>query len=660
MLAQIEQVVSRGKHTDPPAFTLILGAGASFGVVPTARQMLGIPDRGVHHGACIPAYLHEREKGCPPEDGKIASCVADFWAKFVDRNGARCGLPLHEGLPHPEAVPDAYKLLFSQEHVGGLNSPGDARDYLRHVTMRDGRMRLNGTHFFLGSLLSLQNRSPEEKGARNQSLYVGRRPFARTIFTTNFDPLLQVSLQLFQNLYYMTDRPEQLATDALQTDDHPAVHLFYAHGSVHRPGPKNNDAEITDVKRLNAKPIASYLATHGVIVLGYSGWDDCLLQALKECTSFQHNLYWLCRGEKSLSTEVQSFLVNHPNAKWVSINDGGEYMATLHSRLCPGMASTELLANPIAPLRERLRQVDLAGIPSITAVGDSTSTDRFEATGDKPIAPEDLRLQVVGLLEKMEAQFTGAAPAEDAQLEIQKLEHQANLAYSNKDYAAALPIYEKIVENPDALPKTKVLAFFRRGYCYGEIGREAEAIADFTRVIDMPGAPADQVAKALVNRGFWNGEAGRDAEAIADFTRVIEMPDALAEYVGGALANRGNCHEKAGRSDEAMKDFTRIIKMPDAPAQPVAKALVHLGLFDQTAGRDAEAMTNFSRAIEIPGARAQEVALALCACGLIHEQAKRRDEAIAAYTRAIDLPGAPANVIQIARCGVTRIKEKEV
>ena len=44
VLAKIDDVLKRGKKSDTPAFTLILGAGASFGVVPTAKEMLGFPE----------------------------------------------------------------------------------------------------------------------------------------------------------------------------------------------------------------------------------------------------------------------------------------------------------------------------------------------------------------------------------------------------------------------------------------------------------------------------------------------------------------------------------------------------------------------------------------------------------------------------------------
>jgi hypothetical protein len=139
MLGQVEQVVKRGTPSDPPAFTLILGAGASFGVVPTARQMLGLADRDGIHAHCIPAYLHEREHGAKPEPAALEKCVRDFWTRVVADNAGRCSLTVKDGLPANADVAAAYKFLFAQDCRGGLNAPGDARDYLRHVTMGGSR-----------------------------------------------------------------------------------------------------------------------------------------------------------------------------------------------------------------------------------------------------------------------------------------------------------------------------------------------------------------------------------------------------------------------------------------------------------------------------------------------------------------------------------------
>jgi hypothetical protein len=100
---------------------------------------------------------------------------------------------------------------------------------------------------------------------------------------------------------------------------------------------------------------------------GYSGWDDCLLEALNQSNSFANNLYWLARGEESVSERVREFLRSHANAFWVGIEDGGKFTADLHARLCPGAPKTELLHNPVRPLREQLEAIRLFDIATGTA-----------------------------------------------------------------------------------------------------------------------------------------------------------------------------------------------------------------------------------------------------------------------------------------------------
>lgn len=257
MIHQIMQTLDLGTPSDLPAYTLILGSGASYGSVPTSREMLGVTENGTIHEKSIPAYLHTRKGNAWPADLKAQEdLVTQFWkdypAHVEEAHPFRDWLLNHssgKAPSTPQHVAAAYKALFEPSQAGGLNSPAEARRYLRAITLgEDGRVRLNGTHFFLASLLALQS-TPSAASSH----YGKRRPFARTLFTTNFDPLLQVSLQLFQVLYYMTDRPELLPPDALATDDHPAVHLFYAHGSVHRPFLANADGEIGHLKDRNAK-----------------------------------------------------------------------------------------------------------------------------------------------------------------------------------------------------------------------------------------------------------------------------------------------------------------------------------------------------------------------------------------------------------------------
>lgn len=705
MLGQIEQVLRRGPETDVPAYTLILGAGASYGSVPTARQMLGLPEKGVIHPQSIPLYLHELDTGAAPAENERAGVVADFWRRFLEANPdllregtmegqAQMAVKLKGGLPDSDSIPNAYQNIFSQQRTGGLNTPSDAREYIRRLTLPKGQQtRLNGTHFYLASLLSLQD---QRARAGEPSAYVGKRPFARTIFTTNFDPLLQVSLQLFQLLYYMTDRPDQLAADALHTDGHPAVHLFYAHGSVHRPFLANTDSEIGSLHP-NAPGLAGYLSQHGVIVLGYAGWDDCLLQGLKQTPTFANNLYWLARGEASLTEDVKKFLSSHPNAHWVEISDGGQWMAALHQRLCPRLPNTELLKNPLPFLRRRIEQVDLTNIETEPRKVRLESQDGIDLpasihASDRRTSPEEFRGQVIDLLTDFEQMFEQRSAAIDVRIQLKRLEHSADMAYGEEHWAKAHDLYSAIVSEPNATAaqKAKALlrrasssesmaafdaaladyssviemvgtpiehlaaALFRRGKAYWQEKKAEAALADCTRLIGMAGVPTKLTAWALVIRAFIHAAQGKSAEALADYTRVIELPGVPNDVAGLALARRGTSYGADGQSEAAYADYARAMELPGVPAEFVAGLLVDRGLLHQTQGKSEAALVDWTHVIDlsVPDVPTDFVAKALYFRGLANGMMQGTfEEALTDWTRVIEMPGAPTETVAQALLG---------
>jgi tetratricopeptide (TPR) repeat protein len=701
MLAKIEDVLKRGRPEAPPAYTLILGAGASFGVVPTAKEMLGFPDAKTKkvHERSIPLWLARQLDPQGKFDGEPAKleCSKDFWRRFrADNTGhGRCGaIDIDEdGFPRTTSIAAAYQAVFDTACIGGLDTPERHRNYMREVTLStgNGATQLNATHFYLASLLSLQKRSGD-LGSSKLPLYTGRREFARTIFTTNFDPLLQTSLQLFQLLYYMTDRPEFLPADALQTDHHPATHLFYAHGSVHRPYMANTDEQIALLKKQNARDIAAYLGGHGVIVLGYSGWDDCLLEALNQTKTFSNNLYWLARGAGSISDEVAKFLGSHPNAYWVEIDDGGSVMAELHSRLCPGAPNTEMLYNPIHPLLSQLGCVNLSGILS-GGPPKEKDAEKHSDTSDLPRDVETIRQQIIARLEDAQRLFT-EPPIEGGKWE--EFVRQADLSYANKDWAAALSNYDRLLHQFSNLPgEQRAMAYFRRGFCHGQLGDAAKAIADYTAVIEMRGAPLERVAQtlnnrgvchgqagdavkaiadytaviemrgappervaqALYNRGICHGQAGDAAKEIADYTAVIELPGALPEQVADALFNRGVCHGQAGDANKAIADYTAVIELPGAPSELVAQALVNRGIRHGRAGDAAKEIADYTAVVELPGAPMEQVADALLNRGVCHDQAGDGAKQMADYTAVIQLPGAPMEQVDVARARIAALSK---
>jgi tetratricopeptide (TPR) repeat protein len=653
MLAKIEDVLKRGRATDSPAYTLILGAGASFGVVPTAKEMLGFRDartKSVHERS-IPVWLASLDDAATlnGDDARIG-CSSEFWKKFIGDNADHdlCkSLEMDpEGFPKASSVSSAYQSVFETGCVGGLDTPERHRNYMRAVTMSAalGHTQLNATHFYLASLLSLQRRATE-LGSDKRPLYTGRREFARTIFTTNFDPLLQTSLQLFQLLYYMTDRPESLPADALQTDQHPAIHLFYAHGSVHRPFMANTPDQIASLKQQNARDLAAYLGNHGVIVLGYSGWDDCLLEALKQTKTFSNNLYWLARGADSITEDVRDFLVTHSNAYWVQIDDADNFMAELHSRLCPGAPNTEMLYNPIRPLLSQLTCVNLAGIQAGGEKKENESAKTMAALGGVGDI-EAIRRQVIERLENAQRLFSEPSTAGG---DLEELERQASLSFANRDWQAAWSGYNRLLSQAGLSVDRKARALFRRGFCYGEKGEIDKEIADYSAVIELPGAPVDQIAWALYNRGIRYGEKGEVNHEIADYSAVIDLPEAPVEQVAWALYNRGIRYGEKGKTDEEIADYSALIDLPDAPGDQVGKARYNRGVSYSQKGETEKAIADYSAVIEMVEVPIDLVARARNNRGVAYAVKGETDKEIADFSAVINLAGAPVDQLVIAR-----------
>lgn len=574
------------------------------------------------------------------DDAIRLSCCKLFWKEFLSANaGTNSSKELQidvDGFPTVKSIAAAYQSVFETACIGGLDTPERHRNYMRSVTMsaEPGSTKLNATHFYLASLLSLQ-KQPDGVGSDKKPLYTGRREFARTIFTTNFDPLLQTSLQLFQLLYYMTDRPEFLSADALQTDHHPAIHLFYAHGSVHRPYMANTDEQIRLLKQQNARDLAAYLGNHGVIVLGYSGWDDCLLEALNQTKTFANNLYWLARGAESISPRVSEFLMSHSNAYWVEIDDGGNFMAELHSRLCPGAPNTEMLYNPIRPLLFQLGCVDLGGIESIGPEQESASNNTVSVL-DVPRDVEAIRRQVIARLGDAQKLFTEPAVAKN---DLDEIERQAYLSYANKDWAAAVAGYDRLLKQDRLAIGRRTTALLRRGFSHGKNGDASNEIADYSAVIGMHEASPDQVAIARFNRAIRYDQQGEADKAIADYSGIIELPGVAIERVARALVNRGFCFGKQGKADDEIADYSAVIQLTGAPLDQIAKARLNRGVCYGEKGETEKEIADYSAIIDSPGSPTEQIGEALLNRGIVYEHERETEKAISDYSALIGLSG---------------------
>ena len=303
---------------EPAAFSMIVGAGFSFGVVPTATELM-LERIGDFYFPDQDMSSLERPRSLSQEHS------ASFWLEFNEAaaKAGRPGVTLNNRkLPIDCAA--AYNRLFDYEvanllfakrrranagHRGYLGrlrrgraepppslSPGDpslgssfVRGFLRYVLAPGvehgdgltGRSEVNRAHTQLAAILAAQ------QTGRLGAL----RPLCRTILTTNFDSLLQSSLAAERLMPIVSDRPERGFDAAMFEPAIGPIHIVHLHGSVLRENPASSTVELAELSRANAQVLADYLASRHLLVVGHSGWNDAVVEALRlretECT-----LYW--------------------------------------------------------------------------------------------------------------------------------------------------------------------------------------------------------------------------------------------------------------------------------------------------------------------------------------------------------------------------------
>jgi tetratricopeptide (TPR) repeat protein len=596
------------ERTRRPAFTLLLGSGFSAPLIPTAGQVVARD---------VAWWLYWRRRAregevfelrAAPDTDEMRSFERDLWTSVC----AECAgsFELQDGLPATDAenIGGAYRAIMSGLASRGLSDPQRRRRYLRDLCARIGE-RVNGAHIFLASILRAQERWAPD--------LPWKRPFCRTIFTTNFDPLLQRSLQLVSRLYFMSDRPEAL--EPPEDEDQDAIHLVYSHGSVHRYLLLNTTEEIEKARARNASALVPYLQRHGVLVIGYSGWLDATMEALSHCNSFDGNLYWCDvygpeEAAKRLSAVARDLLASKAGyAYYVPIAGADELMLALHRKLGLGDAPG-FIRDPIGQMIEDLVSVEVPDARE--PANEPRAIDTLKDSRDRTVTRLHAAQRVFENPEQIQAGGEREVTADDQRVYDEavtaKLMDEALGRAQSGDLEQAIQLWTMVSDDERVPSAVRAQALFNRGFIRGKQHRLDQEIEDYIAAIAMPGAPAQWRAKALVNRGVAHGRAGRRDQEIADFTAVTAMLDASVDLRAAALLNRGVAHRKAGRPDQAIRDYTGVIAMPDVPTRYRAQALINRGVvLNQDMGQHDQATSDYSEALAMSDTPAALKAMAL-------------------------------------------------
>jgi tetratricopeptide (TPR) repeat protein len=606
----------RVKLTEKPrregsAYTMIVGAGFSYGVVPLTKELLHERIGDFYYA------LDKTLDGSIERSRRQAEKLSrDYWKEF-NSAGSLAGEPLVEldrkGLPVNPSL--AYQNLFTYRTANALFAASPApsfspwldrikrqrgllepqprviagekfvKEFLQDIfdpggyiqgeglgASRDycttGRNNLNSAHFFLASLLELQ---------QTGELWE-LRPFCRTIFTTNFDTLLQDALQLVNVLYCLTDRPERgLDPSDFPADDR-AMHLVYTHGSILRHNAASTTDDLAKLSEKNTEPIRSYIEPRDVLVLGYGGWDDSLMSSLSRCDKTKHRIYW-CNvysadeAKTSLAPAVLQLLeASNGRAVYVPLGSEGAdgFMARLYQALAPTGRIPTLLSDPIGVFGRRLGRLKLDNLV---------------------LAPPD------------------SAPPLSGALPHPRLERSAMLIHSSvcRVLGAARTYFFRSGSDPEkqtyAQSIGQALALLEEGFALALAGNEDEAVQVWSRVLESNG-PAYETALAANYIGIVNTRAGRDDLAIAAYTRAIDLGWSSPALQVEALTGRGTARHQSGQMDLEVEDFSHAIEIwedhpPAVHVGLIARALIYRGLMHEIKGDPRRAKEDFDRAREL-------------------------------------------------------------
>lgn len=651
-----------------PRITFILGSGFSHPLIPTTSQI-------VRENLPWWALCQSRSPGGPAPSDFFESARAEqfadraqkhaieFWEKVrasADRqaSGDTSFSLGGDGLPERADVAAAYCAALSPWCTPGLHTPEMVRRYFAALVKRIAN-RLNPAHLYMASLLQ---EKPQLCG---------------TIFTTNFDPLLQRSLQLVNRPYFVSDRPEtmQHPDDDEITD---ALHLVYAHGSVYRYLLLNTPDEIQAHATRNEPLLQEYFRKHAVVIIGYSGWDDAITRALESIDNFSNNLYWcdLAPSPQSsgLSAAAKRLLEKHQNAFYVPIAGADEILADLYYGLVRHVLP-RLFRSPIEVVREQLSQCDFAGktMPG-QAIEHGVSLNRngvevpvVPLTGTSMTNNERLSLgeivkTISGRLENAQRYMLGESIGEvgDKDPIVLKERMRERMLVATDIFFGAQPWdairhFDVLISNSNVLTTAEIVKVrFRRAVAYTKRGGESDfdsSITDLSAIVEMGDVLSEDRARALVNRGFSYSQRGHEGDlelAIADYTAVIRMKDVSLEQRSMAQINRGVCYSargSAGDLDREIAEYDEVIALAGVSTRVLATAMVNRAAVRCERGKDGDtelAIAEFGIALDLVDAPADQRARALLGRGNAYQCRGLDgdiDKALADYTAVVAMDG---------------------
>lgn len=647
--------IARQDHFRPRAlFTILCGAGVSLGAgMPSTARLV----------AAMKAGRDGLERGEAPA-----------WSAILD------GID-EAGIPQASSSTTAeYQALFNSPEI--FPSPLHRQRFISEaIVWASGRRAPVSTDSLrLASILvagcgrSIGGTSGTQKVGPDRSPRLGRW-LAHTLYTTNFDEVIPQTLRYCGEPVVIVDHPG--AHGRLQGEPtYPRV--AYLHGCHLHYALRNTPAELgrAEADRSGGVDISGLflrfrdtLRSTGLIVLGYSGWNDRAVRAIQDALadeeSLPFGLYWGARfGERSLSDTALQLLRQNPGRAFM-LDEGVDVSKTLET-ICSGLgipyesnveqwrsrfSGVHAQFDFIAPASEvraasNDRGAPLA-VPSQEVIDLQRDLEQAQLLSEAATVDANLDGEAVRAWLERAGDFVARERAAGLEPSPQLTFWMGHFRVFTGEYVAAADdlraAMRRFEEQGAEASAAEVLAILAS--TLGELGQceEAEQMAlkaaeQLRKLSDVDGYVSSMTAAIKAAIELENLEAAKQRwnEVKGDVDRANPDVRAMLRYHAARLFSR------AGELDEAYR--IAMAARADATSSVVEGNVIRLiGGIELLRGHFDEAKLWFAQASDISESQHNEVARAFSTVGLIEAQlgAEQRDGLVMLVDRLEVLANVP-------------------
>lgn len=472
---------------DSQKYAFLIGAGCS------APEPADIPTSGT----LIERWKKERYRYVDPDEDR------DDWVESME-----------------ESIDDSekYGFWFEERHT----SRGERREFIQGL-VEDATPTLG--HIILAKLMS------EE--------------YVPLTLTPNFDDLLYDPLYQFMGIRPHLVNHAAIAAGFKIDSERPTI--VKLHGDYLYDNLRNTGSETSKLEEGMEDALQRTASEYGLIVVGYSGGDESIMQPLLETELSEYGIYWCTRDPDDLGDEVEELLAQAEEGYAVEIDGFVSMMTEFEDKI----TGVEL------PTHEEL-------------------VERGKERADL-------------FMEILDTSLESAAEEEEEYVDKQELKQAAKLAhYINQDYKLAKDLWNDVID----LDPEDAAAIKERGVVKAILGEYDAAIEDYNRAIDLD--LGDKVTYSL--RGTAKVARGDYEAAIDDFDKALDLdPKYISAYLGRGAAKR-NLEEYQA----AIEDFVQVLEYSSEDPNPLlglARTRIETGdyLEAREDARQAKLRSNLSR-----------------------------------------------------------------